>query len=170
MKTWIIVKKEDLTVQGSYEAMAKDDSSANRSYLVAEPICAHVEMPEGLDKDCLRGVMVPESGTPGEEDYVEAHMSVEEDPAKVEEKLQRDRDMKLAMMRQMRDEKMLEVDVMVNELTLGDRTDTAAVQLYRSQLKGITDNYKDEQDDMKGTDALDALEADLSDLMWPTAP
>lgn len=54
MKTWIIVKKEDLSVQGSYLAEEKDDTSANRSWLHAEPVCMHLEMPEGLDKDCVK--------------------------------------------------------------------------------------------------------------------
>jgi len=61
MSTWIIVKKDDLSIQGSYQAVEKDDSSANRSWLHAEPVCMHLEMPAELDKDCVKcenGVIV----------------------------------------------------------------------------------------------------------------
>lgn len=51
MKTFIIVKKDDLAILGNYQALAKDDSSANRSWLHAEPICKHIELPQGLNKD-----------------------------------------------------------------------------------------------------------------------
>ena len=61
MSTWIIVKKEDLSIQGHYEADQKDDTSDNRSYLHAEPICMHLEMPAELDAECVKcenGVIV----------------------------------------------------------------------------------------------------------------
>jgi len=83
---------------------------------------------------------------------------------------QEKRDRKLADMRATRNEKLLEVDLMVNDLVLEDRTDTAAVQTYRSQLRNITNTYKDSQDKSKGTAALDTLAVDLSDLTWPTKP
>jgi hypothetical protein len=169
MKTFVIVKREDLSIQDSYDAEVKDDSSANRSWLVAEPVCMHLEMPEGLDKDCLSASLVAESGTPGEEDHVPEHYAVAEDAGKVAAKVQSGRDSKLAKMRADRMPKMVEADVMVNDLVTGDRVDTAAVQLYRNQLKDITDTFKD-TDPMVGTDALDSLEEDLSDLMWPTKP
>ena len=54
MKTWIIVKKEDLSIQGSYLAEEKDDTSANRSWLHAEPVCVHLEMPAELDVECVK--------------------------------------------------------------------------------------------------------------------
>lgn len=53
MKTWIIVRKEDLEVLGSYMAEEKDESSNNRSHLLAQPLAAHLELPEGLDKECV---------------------------------------------------------------------------------------------------------------------
>ena len=46
----MIVNKESLQIMGSYMAMEKDDSSANRSYLQAEPLCKHIELPEGVDE------------------------------------------------------------------------------------------------------------------------
>lgn len=54
MATWIIVKKDDLSIQGHYQADEKDDTSANRSWLHAEPICMHLEMPAQLDPECVK--------------------------------------------------------------------------------------------------------------------
>lgn len=57
MKKFLIFKKlEDGSYAeklGSYDAEAKDDSSANRSYLQAEPLASHFELPAGLDEDCV---------------------------------------------------------------------------------------------------------------------
>lgn len=53
MKTWIMVRKSDLEIMGHYMAEEKDDSSANRSHLLAEPLCKHMEMPNGMDPECL---------------------------------------------------------------------------------------------------------------------
>ena len=170
MKTWMIVKKEDLSIQGSYEADVKDDSSANRSWLHAEPVCMHLELSEGLDKDCVSAVLVPESGVEGEEGYVAEHYAMQLDQSKADDKEQEGRDAKLALMRSQRAEKMVEVDHMVNDLVVGDRADTAAVQTYRNELKDLTDAFKDDQDDNKGKDTLDSLAEDLSDLTWPTKP
>lgn len=46
---------------GSYESDFKDDTSANRSYLHAEPMASHFELPEGMDEDCVELVKVGES-------------------------------------------------------------------------------------------------------------
>jgi hypothetical protein len=62
MKHLIFKKLEDGTYGeklGSYEG-PKDDSSAQRSYLQAEPLASHFEMPEGADEDCCILVLVPE--------------------------------------------------------------------------------------------------------------
>lgn len=77
---------------------------------------------------------------------------------------------KLRLMRSIRDEKLAEVDIMINDLALGDRTDTAAVQTYRAALKDVTDGYKDSEDDMQGTGSLDAIADDLSNFTWPVKP
>ena len=57
MKTFIIVDKQTLQIKGSYEALSKDDSSARRSHLMAEPICKHLELTEGLQKDTCEAYM-----------------------------------------------------------------------------------------------------------------
>lgn len=68
MKTFLIFKREgDLlgAKLGSYQALEKDDTSANRSYLMAEPMAAHLEVPEGADPDCCiieDGILVEDAG------------------------------------------------------------------------------------------------------------
>lgn len=51
---FVIIKKEDNSIQGHYESAFKDDTSANRSWLQAEPICLHLELPQGLDPECVK--------------------------------------------------------------------------------------------------------------------
>jgi hypothetical protein len=55
---WIIVNKETLQIMGSYEAEVKDDSSAKRSWLLAEPVCKHVELPGGLEEELSEAALV----------------------------------------------------------------------------------------------------------------
>lgn len=151
MKTWIIVRKSDLEVLGHYEAEVKDDTSNNRSHEQAAPLAVHIEMPEGLDANCLSA---------SEEDDV---ISVDADADKVQAR----RDRKLDELRSMRDEKMKMVDVMVNELVVGDRADTQAVKDYRQALKDITDPYKKVDGHAKAmVDSVDWAE----DVEWPDEP
>jgi hypothetical protein len=82
---------------------------------------------------------------------------------------QNNRNAKLALMRKQRTPKLAECDNMVNDLVTGDRTDTAAVQTYRNDLKNITNTYKD-TDPNVGTSALDSFADDLNDFTWPTKP
>lgn len=75
MKMFVIVKKEDLSFHGTYMALEKDDTSTNRSYLMAEPFCAHLEVPEDADLSIMSAV-ADEGGC----------LKLEVDPKKVEEK------------------------------------------------------------------------------------
>lgn len=79
MSKFLIFKKnEDGTYGdklGSYESDFKDHTSANRSYLMAEPLASHFELAEGLDEDCVDLVLqeeqiIPAEGIEGEEGYV----------------------------------------------------------------------------------------------------
>jgi hypothetical protein len=128
----------------------------------------HVALPEGLEEDCVSAVLVEEVVDPETGDVTPAHWELQEDAGKAAAKLQASREAKLQLIRDMREPKLQEVDVMVNELSLGERSDGSAIALYRTQLMSITDSYKDENGD--ATAALDALEADLSDLVWPMKP
>lgn len=82
MKQIILKRNEDGSVSstklGSYEG-PKDDTSANRSYLLAEPQAAHFELPEGLDEDCVELVWVEAID---EVEAVEAIEEVEAQPEK----------------------------------------------------------------------------------------
>lgn len=56
MAKFLIYKREGEELGeklGSYEASEKDDTSANRSWLQAEPMAFHIELPEGMDADCV---------------------------------------------------------------------------------------------------------------------
>lgn len=86
------------------------------------------------------------------------------------EDIQATRNSKLKLMRDTRDAKLAEVDIMCNELAVTARADAAAVKVYRQSLLDITNNYKDPENEEQGAESLDALEKDLSDLMWPTKP
>jgi len=54
---FIIVDKASLQIMGSYEAEQKDDTSANRSWLAAEPMAKHLELSEGLLEDECEAVL-----------------------------------------------------------------------------------------------------------------
>lgn len=86
MKHIIFKKLEDGTYgekMGSYEG-PKDDTSANRSYLMAEPMASHFELPEEIDEDCVVLVLIPESEVEGV--IIPAHYEVQEDAALVSAK------------------------------------------------------------------------------------
>lgn len=80
MKTFLIVHRETMKVISHYQAEEKDDTSANRSYLQAEPICAHVELPAGVDVDVATAEML------GDE------INIYADPAKLAEKAARQKE------------------------------------------------------------------------------
>lgn len=96
MSKFLIYKKNEdgsyAEKLGSYEADAKDDSSAKRSYLLAEPMASHFEMPEGADEDCCVLILVAAQeaqGVEGEEGYIPAvpeHYEVQEDAQMVSDK------------------------------------------------------------------------------------
>ena len=82
---------------------------------------------------------------------------------------QADREVKLQLMRDQRDVKLTEMDHMAVDVALGTRADAATIATYKSDLKDITDGYKDGVSGV-ALSAIDALADDLSDLTWPTAP
>jgi len=110
-----------------------------------------VDIPEELTTDLLKAEMVDD----------EIVISVDSEKT---------RNMKLAILRELRRQKLLEVDVMVNDLAVGDRTDTTQVREYRQALKDITEDYKYANDDYRGKAALDDFAEDMSDFDWPEKP
>lgn len=149
MKT-AIVKKDDMSLASKYEGSARQSEFGGP--WSDSSLFEHVEYDESV-----LGMFVKA------QDDGQGGIEIVED-------VQPRRDAKLFLMRDMRDVAMKDVDIMCNELATGDRADQAAVKLYRDQLLGLTDAYKDGQDPMKGTSALDALEDDLSDLVMPAKP
>ncbi len=91
MKTWMIVRKADLEIMGSYMAEEKDDTSNNRSHLLAEPHCMHMELPEGVEAKFAKCEMVEDVATLM---HSEAKELAEIEAAWVQVRAQRD--MKLA--------------------------------------------------------------------------
>ncbi len=53
-----IVNKSTLKIEATYESDIIDSSSNRRSWLHAEPICRHIEVPSELDADFLKAELV----------------------------------------------------------------------------------------------------------------
>jgi hypothetical protein len=89
MKKFLIFKKLEDGYYGeklgSYESEFKDDTSANRSYLMAEPMASHFELPEELDEDIVKLVLIPEqeiitnSSNPDSKQVIPSHWKLQED-------------------------------------------------------------------------------------------
>lgn len=150
MSTWVIVRKSDLAILAHYDADQKQDSVAFRDSQQSEPMAAHLALPDGMDVDCI------------ECDMVDSEMELSQNADKVQAR----RDAKLDELRALRDPKLAEVDLMVNELVLAVRSDTSAVATYRAALLDVTSTYKKIDGHAKAT--VDS--ADWSTFSWPTAP
>jgi hypothetical protein len=50
---YVIVNKESLQIKQTYESEFPKETSQYWDYSLAEPLCAHIPAPEGLDPDCL---------------------------------------------------------------------------------------------------------------------
>jgi len=81
-------------------------------------------------------------------------------------RVQSERDAKLDQIRALRDQKLSEADVMVNELVLEIRADKVAVKDYRQALLDYTNIYKK----LDGHARASIDNVDLEDLEWPTEP
>jgi hypothetical protein len=96
----------------------------------------------------------------------EAKDQYEADQAAVQ--IQSERNNKLKKLRELRDAKLKDVDVMVNELALDLRSDKEAIIVYRQALMDFTDPYRYANDPNKAKVAIDSL--DLNNIVWPEAP
>lgn len=132
MKHIIFKRNEDGSVSsqkmGSYEG-PKDDTSANRSYLQAEPQAAHLELPEGMDEDCVEPV------------EVEGVWSLEENADKVLAKRQSTAQSNLDSIRDLRHPLLVEADHEINTME-DDAVDATAMRAYRKSLRECTDSLK----------------------------
>jgi hypothetical protein len=121
------------------------------------------------DYPYLRSREVPNPDFPEE---IIREMYVDEDAkaAGVLAQTQNRRNSKLAQLRILRDQKLLDCDNIVRDLALGLRSDQILIREYRQALKDITEDYKYVNDVNKGKASLDAFEDDMSDFVWPAKP
>lgn len=144
---------------------------------------AHIDVPGGMDADCVVPQMSQEYWSKeGESDVTEDpedesweyHPSVlelVEDQDLLDDKEQAGRDAKLDELRAQRDVLADEADHEINKHVDSDPNaiDTEANwKTYRIALRDVTDSYKSGD---SGTSALDSFAADMSDFnAWPTKP
>lgn len=129
---WMIVNKESLQIMGSYEAEQKDDSSANRSWLLAEPICKHLELGE-LDEETCEAYM------DGEE------MKLRHSEAKEDEQIEK----AWMRLRADRDAKLNATDkYMLSDYPISAPNKTA-MEVYRNALRDLPSNVSDPRDEVE---------------------
>jgi len=130
-----------------------------------DPVLENYQSPV-YDLDANGNVVTQE--VPFGDTYKEASVDPALKAARDAELTQASKNAKLEKIRVVRKPLLEEVDLMVNDLALGDRTDTAAVKAYRDELKALTDPYKDANGDAIAL--IDSLNDDMSDLVLPTKP
>lgn len=146
----LIVNKSSGNIVGAYEASAPNQANYGGEWGDASQY-SHIQLPDDVDHECAEAV-IAEDGS----------ITLDENSDLKQAK----RDRTLSQLRDLRNLKLDEVDVMINELVLGERSDTAAVSTYRDALKAITDSYKKIDGHAKA--AIDSL--DLEAVAWPTKP
>jgi len=180
-----IVKRSDLSIQTTYEADAPEQHKYGGPW--GDPNkTKHVQVPAGADEECVTAQWSQEYWSKdGEADVTTDpqdptwthHPSVielVEDQTLLYAKQQKGRDDKLGELRTQRDKRLEKAD---NQLKKHADSDPNAIateadwQSHRIALRDLTDSYKDAQDDTRGTSALDAYSADMSDFDgWPVEP
>ena len=156
MKYAILKRNEDGSLGpklGSYEADAKDDSSRNRSYLHAEPQACHLELPEGLDEDCVEPV------------EVEGVVSLQENVDKVLAKRQKEAQANLDAIRSLRQPLLNSADHEINTME-DDSVDATAMRAYRKSLRECTDSLKKAD----GSAKLSCESLAPSEFVFPSKP
>ena len=158
MTKYYIINKDDVTkIEGHYPAP--------QSYICEAPKVSGVYVRDisiVVVNDILIDSEYPELGT-----RKVASVDVVLKANKDAQDIQNGRESKLDKIRLDREDKLKELDHMINDLSLGSRADAAALSSYKSDLLDITNSYKDNNG---ATVALDSLSDDLSDLVWPAKP
>ncbi len=127
MKTWIMVRRSDLEIMGHYMAEEKDDTSANRNYSHAEPVCKHMELPEEMDAECVDCEMQ------------EDEMTLVHSEAKEAAQLERAWD----ALRSTRDSKLAETDKYVLSDYPISAENLIAMKAYRNDLRDLPGEVAD---------------------------
>jgi hypothetical protein len=113
----------------------------------------HIEVPEGVNTDQSK-VEFDEAGVASFVDDTD--------------KLQLFRNNKLSQLRSLRAVKLAEVDLLVNDVALGEAgaPTSSDLKTYRAALKDFTTPYRYANDHDRAKAAIDGL--DLSNITWPT--
>jgi hypothetical protein len=172
MNKYIIFKKlEDNTYGeklGFYESSFKDDTSTNRSYLLAEPHASHFELPEGFDEDTVKpvwGIIHPAHTVVLEEAILDEEGNeiepartldvaavegwiLEEDADLILAKRQKIANENLNGIRSLREPLLVEADHKINKLE-DDELDASAWRAYRKMLRECTDDLKKQNGEAK---------------------
>jgi hypothetical protein len=138
MKHIILKRNEDGTLgpkMGSYEG-SKDDTSRNRSWLQAEPQACHLELPEGMDEDCVDAV------------DIEGIWVLVENPDKILAKRQAAANSVLDQIRMLREPLLEDADHSINKAD-DDGVDATSLKAWRKALRECTDELKKVDGDAK---------------------
>jgi hypothetical protein len=155
MKHIIFKRNEDGTLgekMGSYEG-PKDDTSANRSYLQAEPMACHLELPEGMDEDCV------------DPTNIEGILLLVENEDKVLAKRQAKANTILSQIRVMREPLLEDADHSINAIE-DDAGDASALKAWRKALRECTNDLKKVSGDAK----LSCENMIAAEFEFPTKP
>jgi len=161
MKT-VIINKADFSIASKYEG-SPNQANFGGSWGWAEAT-THLVIPEGLDEECIKAVLVPEAGMG--KDLVPEHLEIQEDSVKVQAKVLNQRQQKMSSLRSLREPLLRGVDIMTNEITLGIRTDIQAIKEYRQDLLNMTEAFK--ETDGSISSSIDSLV--LASLSLPLKP
>jgi len=151
---------------GSYEADAKDDSSTNRSYLMAEPLASHFELPEGMDEECVSLVFMPEvlPEDASDEIWTNGEKTVLNERL-VRIKKQRVANEKLEQIRQLREPLLKEADIKINKAE-DKGLSSLVLREYREALRNCTEDLKQENGQAK----LECEHIDVNEFKFPSKP
>lgn len=117
---------------GSYEADAKDDTSAKRSWLMAEPVCKHLELPQDLDEALAEAYM--------DGDEIKLRHSEAKEDAQIASAW--------AVLRSKRDSLLAETDkYMLADYPISQGNKTA-MESYRNTLRDLPSQVTDPRDEV----------------------
>lgn len=146
-----IVNKESLIIATQYEAPAPAQALYGGEWGSAFHT-EHIQIPENLDSECIKA------------ELQDGQIVILADTEKSAAKLQKQREDKLEQIRQLREPKLKQVDLLVNQAVLDDWSaeNKLALKNYRSALLVITDTYKA---DMSLLDVVD-----VNSFSFPAEP
>lgn len=182
MKTTVIVERATGKIKSHYEGDARQSSYGGKWGNREESF--HAELPEGKSYQDIQFEEVVLGDGQVEEDitfdvkheYTEMMQSEKKvsyykmiDNIKSEEELNADRLLKISLIRSERDTLLVEADHEMFKVEDASG-DTSSIRSYRTDLRDITNSYKDYETVPSHATALDSINKDLGDFIWPTKP